>query len=66
MHILDHPQRLHERSEEDEDRAVTARETAASSRLRLMLMELIGSVIADIKAGRWRECTTVTQLVAGK
>jgi phosphate:Na+ symporter len=45
VHALDHLQRLHERCEEDEDRAITARETADLSSIKQSLISAIEDVL---------------------
>lgn len=53
MHTLDHMQRLHERCEEEEDRAVTARRSVPLKSQREALIATIGGMIADIADDRW-------------
>ena len=48
VHALDHLQRLHERCEEDEDRAITARETADLSSIQQSLISAIDDVLEKI------------------
>ena len=55
VHTLDHMQRLHERCEEEEDRAVTARGSAELSEYRDLLIETINSVLNDMETNRWHE-----------
>jgi phosphate:Na+ symporter len=55
IHILDHMQRLHERCEEEEDRADTARTRAELKAEREVLLVAIGGIIEDIEAQNWIE-----------
>ena len=48
VHTLDHLQRLHERCEEDEDRAITARETRELASMHGLLAHMVHEVIEDI------------------
>lgn len=53
VHTLDHLQRLHERCEEDEDRAVTARDTPELSEECSLLTRTIKEIIQDIGDNSW-------------
>ncbi len=53
VHTLDHMQRLHERCEEDEDRAITARETKNLSQMHDMLVTLAQETLENIKDENW-------------
>jgi phosphate:Na+ symporter len=53
VHTLDHLQRLHERCEEDEDRAVTARNTPELSEECRLLTSTIKEIIQDIGDNSW-------------
>ena len=53
VHTLDHLQRLHERCEEDEDRAITARETRELSSMHGLLAHMVHEVIEAIASERW-------------
>jgi phosphate:Na+ symporter len=53
IHILDHMQRLHERCEEEEDRADTARTRQEFQAEREALVVAIGDVIDNIDAQNW-------------
>ena len=55
VHTLDHMQRLHERCEEDEDRAITARETRDLSQMHDMLVTLVHETLDNIKDENWGE-----------
>jgi len=53
IHTLDHLQRLHERCEEDEDRAVTARDTPELAEECTVLTNTIKEIIQDIEDNNW-------------
>ncbi len=53
IHTLDHLQRLHERCEEDEDRAITARVTPELVSECKLLTSTIDSILADIEIDDW-------------
>lgn len=53
FHTLDHLQRLHERCEEDEERAITARDTAELSEECGLLIASIRSILEDIGSNNW-------------
>ena len=53
VHTLDHMQRLHERCEEDEDRAITARETEHLSEMHNMVATLVNETLVCIKDEKW-------------
>ena len=53
VHVLDHLQRLHERCEEDEDRDITARETADLSSIKQSLISAIEDVLDIIMLANW-------------
>lgn len=53
VHALDHLQRLHERCEEDEDRAITAREKADLSSIRQSLLSAIADIEQKITTSDW-------------
>jgi len=55
VHTLDHLQRLHERCEEDEDRAITARETADLSLIKQDLISAIDDTLDKIMLANWDE-----------
>ena len=55
IHTLDHMQRLHERCEEEEDRAVTARETDKLTELRLKLIATIKDITVNVNEQHWFE-----------
>ncbi len=55
VHALDHLQRLHERCEEDEDRAITAREAAHLSSIQQSLVTVITEILHKIITGNWKE-----------
>ncbi len=53
IHALDHMQRLHERCEEDEERALTVKNSKHFSEELDILKNGIDSIIKDIKFKRW-------------
>ncbi|MEH6576108.1 MAG: Na/Pi symporter [Amphritea sp.] len=53
LHILDHLQRLHERCEEEEDRAVTARNTLELGQMYQNLYTNLPAIKQDIDDRRW-------------
>ncbi len=53
IHALDHLQRLHERCEEDEDRAMTASESGELSSMHEMLLTLVHETIENIHNQNW-------------
>lgn len=53
IHSLDHLQRLHERCEEDEDRAMTARESGELSSMHEMLVTLVHETTENINKENW-------------
>ncbi len=55
IHTLDHLQRLHERCEEDEDRAITARHTPELAEECRLLTSSIRKILEDIENEDWSE-----------
>ncbi len=53
IHTLDHLQRLHERCEEDEDRAITARHTPELAEECRLLTSSIRKILSDIEKDDW-------------
>ena len=53
VHVLDHLQRLHERCEEDEDRAITAREASDLSSIKHSLVSAIADILDKIVLANW-------------
>ncbi len=53
LHALDHMQRLHERCEEEEERAVTVRRTPLLADLHKRLTGDIDAILADISTNNW-------------
>lgn len=53
MHALDHLQRLHERCEEDEDRAFAARQSDQLAEPLQKLSKTVDALIADHTRGPW-------------
>jgi phosphate:Na+ symporter len=66
FHTLDHLQRLHERCEEDEDRAVTARDTPELAEECSLLISCVRSVVADIEDNDWLEAADKASGAASK
>ncbi|ESA34187.1 na pi-cotransporter family protein [Leptolyngbya sp. Heron Island J] len=54
MHALDHLQRIHERCEEDEDRAKTAQATLELMAEKNLLIDSIQKIMMLVQAGRWQ------------
>ena len=57
VHTLDHMQRLHERCEEEEDRAITARDSLELSEYSQALVETINGIFTDIETKSWTEAS---------
>ena len=55
IHTLDHMQRLHERCEEDEERAVTLRETRHFLKERDIVVQGIKSIIESMQTKQWHK-----------
>lgn len=55
VHTLDHMQRLHERCEEEEDRAITARGSAELSDYGRTMVKTINGIFNDIETQSWIE-----------
>ena len=55
VHTLDHMQRLHERCEEEEDRAITARGSAELSDYGRTMVKTINGLFNDIETQSWTE-----------
>jgi len=53
IHALDHMQRLHERCEEEEDRAFTARRTIELMNECKLIADSIHTIIIDMQENRW-------------
>ena len=66
FHTLDHLQRLHERCEEDEERAVTARDTAELAEECSLLINSIRSIINDIENNNWLQAAENAKAAAAK
>jgi phosphate:Na+ symporter len=65
FHVLDHMQRLHERCEEEEYRAITARTSPGLAELSVLLSKSIDSIISDLHAQNFRGAvTTATETAA--
>lgn len=65
IHTMDHIQRLHERCEEDEDRAVTARDTPELREECILLTTSIREIISDIEKDDWESAHNIA-LSAGE
>jgi phosphate:Na+ symporter len=63
-HAMDHMQRLHERCEEDEDRAVTARQTSELITHHEILTATVSDLIELIKSDKWIEGAHVAEIAA--
>ena len=55
LHALDHLQRLHERSEEDEDRAMTTGKAPRLSEIHTLLLAEVDRLRSDIAANNWQQ-----------
>lgn len=64
IHTLDHMQRLHERCEENEDRAIVARETLELKGLCQLLTEAINEIINNIDENHWVAATHLAKKTA--
>ncbi len=61
INCLDHMQRLHERCEEEEDRALTATQTVALAEVIALLHEAIKQVFVALESNHWAEAAKVGQ-----
>ena len=59
FHVLDHMQRLHERCEEEEYRAVTARSSPGLSELSMLLSDTIKSIINELHKQNFSGATSL-------
>ena len=66
FHALDHLQRLHERCEEDEERAVTARDTAELAEECSLLINSNRSIVNDIEGNNWLQAVENAKAAAAK
>ena len=66
MHALDHLQRIHERCEEDEDRAQTAQRTPDLAAEYGLLVESIEDEIAALQHSRWDKAAHIATAAATK
>lgn len=64
LHALDHLQRLHERCEEDEDRAATAGKTALLTDIHTLLLTEADTLRRDIAANDWKHAQQHAQQTA--
>jgi phosphate:Na+ symporter len=61
MHALDHLQRLHERCEEDEDRAYTAQKTPDLAAEYQCLVSGVEDILACIQTNHWEKAAHIAQ-----
>jgi phosphate:Na+ symporter len=66
IHTLDHLQRLHERCEEEEDRAITVRGKAQLLVERDLLIASIRDTLSDMELNAWTEMADRSQQVTDK
>ncbi len=59
IHVIDHMQRLHERCNEDQDRAVTAINTPELVGLVLKLRKAIDLMLNEIEGLNWQESSEI-------
>ncbi|MEM1253866.1 MAG: Na/Pi symporter [Cyanobacteria bacterium P01_H01_bin.21] len=64
MHALDHLQRIHERCEEDEDRAQTAQTTTALANENTLLLNSIEEIMKLIQTNRWLKAAALARLTS--
>ncbi len=64
IHALDHMQRLHERCEEEGDRAFTARHTAELKDECQLIADSIHTIISDMQENRWSAASRLAQKTA--
>ena len=55
IHTLDHMQRLHERCEEEEERAITLKNSPRFVRERVVLMRGIAQILQDMESKQWQQ-----------
>jgi phosphate:Na+ symporter len=65
IHALDHLQRVHERCEEDEDRAITVQTTLDLTTERQALTETIQTTLELVQANQWGQATRGANQVVG-
>ena len=66
IHTLDHLQRLHERCEEDEDQAITARETGELREECALLVWSIGEILGLIDHNKWAQAAKLAKEASKK
>jgi len=66
IHALDHMQRLHERCEEEEDRAFTARRTVELMGECQLITDSIQTIISDMQENRWSVASRLAQDTANE
>ena len=64
IHTLDHMQRLHERCEEDEDRAATASSSELLSQPRQLLTDCIDQILVMTSENRWFEASQISASIS--
>jgi phosphate:Na+ symporter len=60
FHALDHMQRLHERCDEDLERALTASSNTALRQVEKILESNIDRVIAEVSSDNWQTAVTIS------
>ena len=66
IHTLDHMQRLHERCEEEEDRAIAARETEELREECALLVRSIGEILGLIDQNKWVQAAKLAKETSKK
>jgi phosphate:Na+ symporter len=66
FHTLNHLQRLHERCEEDEERAITAKDTEELAEECGLLINSIRSIVEDIEVNNWLKAAEKAKDTAAK
>ncbi len=61
IHCLDHMQRLHERCEEEEDRALTARQTASLAEIIALLHQSIRQILSALETHQWSDAIKLSE-----
>jgi phosphate:Na+ symporter len=66
IHTLDHMQRLHERCEEEEDRAITARETEELREECALLIQSITEILSLVDGNKWVQAAKLAKETSKK
>lgn len=66
FHALDHLQRLHERCEEEEDRAITARATDELREECALLINTIRNIVRDVEQNNWHQAAVNAKQTSSK